>query len=681
MLRRRGSCSSRPSQGPPRGPTIGAGPAASAAAELDRARPRTPAQRAGAGTGAGLSGLTRAWALAAWALVACGSEGAAADASLRQPGPAATTAPAAIPVGDVAVIAVRRLPASLDPTAELDPWGQRIVDDLLFEGLTRRLADAPWSAPALAERCLVDQDGRGVACQLRAGARFHDDAPVTVDDLLYSINLWLGARGANLRQRYGLDDLRSVEAGPPAGQSGEGWVRIGFAQRDPLVLERLAAVKIVPKAKHSSAARWAHNPIGTGPMRLVSQAEDRWLFARPEAIPGRVTQLELRATSDGAAALTALRRGEIHLLPELAPAHVPRELGKPGMAARFVAFLLSPPRYDVILYNLHEGPQAGPRMRSALDLAIPRVEIAGAVHGEPGLPVVAPVDLHVPTAIDLVAIADNRIAEAGLGPYGEPPAADADAAGLRAADLVLTELGWLDNRGQRRRGTAALRVPLTWDGSPGVATGTARALRAAWKQIGVQAPSVTAGWAYVLSLLRGRKFSLALARLAGSSDMDLSPWFHSHGANNLSGVADGELDTALERYRHAGSRAERDAAKRGVAARLAQLHPVSVLHAPVQVLLASRALTGLEFIDDLPRLDTLGLDATANPAGLRTFDPPLSAAHPLPEADAPAPPEAAPAAPDAAPAADPLVPGTAAQPPAQADPAPAAATPLHSDGA
>ena len=32
-----------------------------------------------------------------------------------------------------------RLPLTLDPTAELDPWGQRIVDDLLFEGLTRKL--------------------------------------------------------------------------------------------------------------------------------------------------------------------------------------------------------------------------------------------------------------------------------------------------------------------------------------------------------------------------------------------------------------------------------------------------------------------------------------------------------------------------------------------------------------
>lgn len=517
--------------------------------------------------------------------------------------------------GDTVVIALRRLPTTLDPGAELDPWGQRIVDDLLFEGLTRRSAEAPWGVPALAGRCQVEHEGRSVACQLRPGARFHDDEPVRVDDLLYSINLWIGPRGANLRQRYGLDDLRTVEAGPPPGASGEGWVRLGFAHADPLVLERIAAIKIVPRARHPGP-RFAQHPIGTGPMRLLAQSETQLVFARSEAIPGRADRLELREQGDGAASLTALRRGEIHLLPELVPSHVPRELGKPGMAARFSAFLLSPPRYDLILYNLREGPQAGPRLRSALDQAVPRAEIA-ALHGEPGLPLAAPVDLQAPTPIDLVAIADDRIAEAGLGPYATPPASDAEAAGRAAADLILTELGWIDQRGQRRRGTAALRLPLTWDGGPGVATGTARALRNAWKLLGIQAPSVTAGWAYVLSLLRAGKFSLALARLAGASDMDLAPWFHSRGAHNLSGVADSELDAALDAYRHALTRAERDAAKRSVAGRLAALHPVSVLHAPVAVLLASRALTGLEFIDDLPRLDSLGLGA-APPVLLHT---------------------------------------------------------------
>ena len=87
-----------------------------------------------------------------------------------QPSAAAESLPELPAASDTVVIALRRLPVTLDPTAELDPWGQRIVDDLLFEGLTHRLPDAPWAEPALAERCVVHGEGRSVACKLRPGA-------------------------------------------------------------------------------------------------------------------------------------------------------------------------------------------------------------------------------------------------------------------------------------------------------------------------------------------------------------------------------------------------------------------------------------------------------------------------------------------------------------------------------
>ena len=522
-------------------------------------------------------------------------------------------APETRAAGPRVVVAVRRLPATLDPVGDLDPWGQRIVDDLLFAGLTRRVAEpvaGAWATPALADRCVALVDGKTIACRLRPDARFHDDNPVTVDDVLFSVNLWLGNRGATIRQRHGLDDLRTVEAGAPPGESGAGWVKIGFAQKDPLVLERLAAIKVVPRRLHAGP-KFGREPVGSGPMRLLERGEDRLVFAPIAGGP----ELELRAIADGAAAITALRRGEIHVLTEVSAAHVPGELGKPGMATRFTGFLVSPPIYDLILYNLREGAQAGPRLRSALDQAIPRGELARDVYGEPGLATAVPVDLHAPTEIDLAAITADRLADAGLAAWDQPDAA-ADAAAIVAADRVLVELGWIVDRGARRRGTTNLRLPLTWEGSPGLASAAVRAIRGGWKQLGISAPSVTAGWAYVLTLLRAGKFSVALARLAGGSDLDLSPWFHSRGAHNLTGIADVELDAALEAYRQAGTRAARDAAKAAVAGRLAALRPVTVLHAPLQVMLVSRAVTGLEFVDDLPRLDRLGLAAASPPAHL-----------------------------------------------------------------
>lgn len=584
-----------------------------------RQRPGAARRTAGAGIArlvaqARTVGRWTAFALAA-AGVGCGSasEGAPA-AGPKEVGPTPAISPARAADEDALVIAVRRLPASLDPSGELDPWGQRVVDDLLYEGLVRRRGDAaPWAEPALADRCEPDRAARGLVCRLREGAQFHDGTPVTRDDVLASFAAWLGPRGLGLRLRRGLDGLRAVEAadGPDPKDSPGRWIRIAFEHDDPLSLEKIAAIKIVPRAGRGG--------VGSGPFRLVAQDEANLVFERVAPAPGRARRIVLRAIEDGAAALTALRRGEVHVLAEVAPAHVPKELAKPAMAARFYAYLVSPARYDLLLFNLREGLQAGPRMRQALDLAAPRAELAQQVYGLPGLPVVAPVDLHEPAAIDLAALTDGRDGEAGLGPLARGPDLAADAAGRAAADALLTELGWIHERGVRRRQSATLRLPLVWDGSPGLATGVTRVLRSGWKQVGIQAPSVTAGWPYVLAnLLKPGQFSVALARLAPGSDGDLFPWFHSKGAQNVSGVADGILDAALDAYRVASTREARDAAERAVAERLAALRPAVVLHAPVAVILLSRRITGLRFEDDLPRLDELGFVAGERDAWTRS---------------------------------------------------------------
>ena len=103
-----------------------------------------------------------------------------------------------------------------------------------------------------------------------------------------------------------------------------------------------------------------------------------------------------------------------------------------------------------------------------------------------------------------------------------------------------------------------------------------------------------------------------MGRLALHTDADLYPYFHTRGALNYAKVSDRELDSALEAFREAPTRADRIAAKQRVATRLAELHATTVLHAPARVLLASRRVSGVEWADDLPRLDRLVL---APPSG------------------------------------------------------------------
>jgi len=351
-------------------------------------------------------------------------------------------------------------------------------------------------------------------------------------------------------------------------------------------------------------------------MKLTTIGQDRIVAERfaehhDEARRTTTGKVVLRAIADGAQGLTALRRGEIHLLVEVAPIHIPVELGKPGMASRFQAWLVSPPEWDMLLWNVAAGSQADLPLRRALHDALPFSALARSVYGAPGLASEAPVDLHDPTPIDLDELADIKAGEPVRGGLLALPSLDDDARALAGAARTLDELDWPIERGLRQRSTGQLRMTLTWDGQTGRGRSVFEQIETAWHSIGIPVPQASASWTFLISLMRKGDFRVALVHFAGHGDEDLYPLFHSRGATNLAGVDDDQLDTALSDYRAARDRAARDAAKQRIAARLAELRVVSILHAPAQVLLATRRLGDIEFIDDMPRLDVLHLSPDA----------------------------------------------------------------------
>jgi ABC-type transport system substrate-binding protein len=518
------------------------------------------------------------------------------------------------------VVALRRLPDSLDPYAELDPWAQRIVDDLVFEGLTRRAGvTAPFVEPAIADACHTSSESapKHAWCHLRPGLRFHDGSSVDPEDVQDSLGAWLDPRRDALRLRHGLVELRKVELvdRPPAAIGATAdpgrWVHIELERGDPLVLERIAAMKVIPKGKRrGNGSAFGHAPIGTGPMRVKQFDADQLVLERAETSQrvSALAQLRFEATEDAAIALVRLRRGELHVLADLPAAFVPRELAKPGMAARFTAWTLTPARYDLLIYNLRRGPQAAPKLRAALDRALPRIALAQTRGAMPPAKVSAPVDLAAPAEIDLAGLHAAKAA-ADWGRFGLPTLPDAtlDAAGLTEAAAGLEALGWRIDRGLRRRGNTSLRIVLMWDGAGGASSTAADAVKRSWQKLGLQVPHVTASFAYLFGLMRRGEFDVALARLSLSSEPDLYPYFHSKGALNVPGLADAALDRELEGYRVAADRAERRAALERIAARLGELQAVSVLFAPSEIMLVSRRVEQLELLDDLPRLDALAL--------------------------------------------------------------------------
>ena len=536
---------------------------------------------------------------------------------------AQSRAPLSSPTGPpdrVLAIGLRSHPVGLDPLGDLDAWGLRIAEDLLFNGLVRRTSTgAPWVEYDLADRCELDSERatRRITCHVPRGRTFHDGSELEMEDVVYSLRFWLDPRRSALRAHYGLDALRSVEiVDGPVGVGGVKdpgrWVRLEFDRRDPLALEKLAEVKIVPRKLHRGRHdRFAREPIGTGAWRFVSWNDDRLVLERVGASsqdePGVLHRLVFREFSDGAAGLTALRRGDLQLLAELAPGYLPRELGKPGMAARFQGWLTTPPAYDLLLFNARGERGVPGNLRRALRSAIPRAAISRAHYGAPGWPTDAPVDRWAPRELDmdvLVDVDEDFPEGSGLVPW-ESYADDASGA-ADAADL-LDRLGWKMDKGTRRRGEFSLRMTLTWDGERGLATDLAQSIDAAWKQLGITTPQAIASWSYLTGLMRKGEFEVALTHLATRSQADLFPYFHSRGVQNLSGISDAALDEALMAFREADTPQARLEAQERVASRIAALAAVAVVRAPAQVVLASRRVRGVQWVDDLPRLDRLEL--------------------------------------------------------------------------
>src|SRR5262245_3416088 len=138
---------------------------------------------------------------------------------------------------------------------------------LLYESLTTQSLDEPFSEYGLlAESIEMPKDRSWVAFTLRPEARWHDGQPVTVDDVIWSLQT-LKEKGAPF-YRYYYKNVKSVEA------AGERRVKFTFDQTTnrelPLIIGQLP---ILPK--HYFEGRefdrtTLEPPLGSGPYRIKS---------------------------------------------------------------------------------------------------------------------------------------------------------------------------------------------------------------------------------------------------------------------------------------------------------------------------------------------------------------------------------------------------------------------------
>lgn len=253
-------------------------------------------------------------------------------------------------------------PASLDPRLGSDEASRRVYD-LIFNALFR-LTDDGGTTPDLAVSSEAPDD-RTLVVHLREGVRFHDGAPLTSEDVVFTYRSILEGEVVSFR-RADFEAVESVSA-PDAAT-------VVFHLRRPFA--PLLSNLTVPILRAGTGAEAARTPVGTGPFRLIRYRKDEdLLLGRYDGYfegPSPLSSVRIRILPAESARLLEMLRGSGDLVVnDLAPEHFDRLDRTPGFEVaahdgRNVVYLG---------FNLAHPPLDDPRVRRAVALAVDREAI------------------------------------------------------------------------------------------------------------------------------------------------------------------------------------------------------------------------------------------------------------------------------------------------------------------
>lgn len=186
----------------------------------------------------------------------------------------------------------------------------------LFEGLVDLDPATRKPYAALAAEMPASEDGLTYTIKLREGAVFHNGAPVTADDVVYSFTRVLDPNSKSLFRSF-VAFIDKVEAASPDT------VKITTKFPFSLFNERLGSVKIVPKAVvEANADAFGKLPIGSGPYKLISAVpEAQIVFARHDAYtgprPALAKDMVWNLIADPTARVNALTSGTVMAMEDV----------------------------------------------------------------------------------------------------------------------------------------------------------------------------------------------------------------------------------------------------------------------------------------------------------------------------------------------------------------------------
>ncbi len=263
-------------------------------------------------------------------------------------------------------------PTSLDPHLQDELYARTVLANV-YESLVTFDANLRLR-PALAANWINPDDYTWIF-ELRPGATFHDGRPVTVDDIVASIERAKNHPSSRVSgYLVAVDSVRAVDAAH---------IEIRTIRPYPILLNKLSFVAIVP----ADAPERIERPIGSGPYRLQAiNLPGRYRLTAVDFAPGRVAAADFLVLPAAERRLDLLGQGEIDLA--MAPGGM-RESGDPAVRITSLASL----SVTYLQLPVDRPPFDDSRVRQAFDLAVDRRQLVLDLHGgaaEPAGQLVSP---------------------------------------------------------------------------------------------------------------------------------------------------------------------------------------------------------------------------------------------------------------------------------------------------
>lgn len=512
------------------------------------------------------------------------------------PAPGAAT-PASRSSGGRFVYPLRTEPATLNFVTAGDLSSglvTRLIGDSLVDGDARLRP-----VPRLARSWEFSPDGRVLTFHLRSGVRFHDGAPLTSADVLYTYERIMDPESRATAWLDSFLPVRRVETPDPLT------VRVHYAT--PYAPALLGwTVPILPR--HLYAGRdFGTNalnraPIGSGPYRFGSWQPGRRivLHANPDwwAGPPAVGTLLLEIIPSQETALRSLLAGELDST-SLTPVQRQAHAGLATFDRRFRLLSFEP----LFLYYIAwrgDGTNpffTDPAVRRALSLALDR-------------------EAYVRSVLRGSGLSGSSLFHPAVG--GADPDLPPMAFDPAAAAALLESAGWKLDRpgGLRHRDGKPFRFTLLIYGPAEDQVLFSQVAQESLRGIGVEMAIQRLDWGTLRGRLQSGRFEAALSGLVLRPDPDYAhALLHSsqrQGGQNYAGFKDEEMDRLLEAGRATLDQRRRTGIYHQIDRRFHELQPYAILFIPVQQVALSRRVLDFEIsprgvLDCLPCIERLAV--------------------------------------------------------------------------